>query len=93
LFKLTDFGYGDGLVIECQTNHGLQLLLLYDVSVRNSCPSVRLRQVTFQSGKQLSRVPCPADRQLFGQFASLDTSGQATFNQGKQLCSRACPAG
>jgi hypothetical protein len=53
------------------------------VSVRNSCPSVRPRRITFQSGKQLSRVPCPADRQLVGQFASLDTSGQATFKQGK----------
>jgi hypothetical protein len=55
------------------------------VSVRNSCPSVRPRRVTFQSGKQLSRVPCPADRQLFGQFAFQDRSGQATFKQGNNF--------
>jgi len=61
-------------------------------SVRNSCPSIHPRLITFQSGKQLSRVPCPADRQLFGQIASLDTSGQATFKQGKQLCLLACSA-
>ena len=67
------------------------VLPVLEIAVRR--PSVRPRRVTFQSGKQLSRVPCPADRQLFGQFASLDTSGQATFKQGKQLCSLACPAG
>jgi hypothetical protein len=68
----------------------LCILPVLEIAVR---PSVRPKRVTFQSGKQLSRVPCPADGQLFGQFASLDTIGQATFKQGKQLCSLACPAG
>ena len=92
LTKAFDLVSRDGL-FKILAKIGCPPKLLSIISVRNSCPSVRPRRISFQSGKQLSRVPCPADRQLFGQFASLATIGQATFKQGKQLCSLACPAG